>query len=677
VLQLLSGEYSLGVKMGYNLGYLSLAAIAELVLLLVSPTYAQTTINGNSLAYQSTGSSSSSAWTLDRNGYVGTYITLSAPGSVTVKVNADGTASSGINPHMGVAIADTLAGFDVSSGAHDYSHTYSLPAGTFFVRTQFDNDLDVTPRQLKINNLTITGATVSNAATAANALAASDSYIAGYRKGNVTINLAGLGLPTGSTIGVSMKRLAFNWGTAIPSSGLNIDNYIGSDGTAQQTNYQAKLLQNFNAVTLENAGKWNDTEGTRNEPDMRGVDAYLDYAQAHGLYARMHNEISDNTDANPAWVNTLQTSAAAGSVADKNDLRSAITSRTGYYLSPARAAKIGEVDIYNESYEGVCCLGSPDRSNWNLFGASGVAGIYHEAKVNQQTKLFTNEYKALIYDSDGKPNGYFDQIQQLMQAGKVAGYPQVLDGIGTEDYPWDIGMHSPSDIVKALQMYSVTGLPQTLTEFGVFAGVSPTDAATILSDTMRLEFGNPLGTGFFMWGFHVGNGDDLFAPAAALYTVANGDWNNWTITPAGQAWQDKLGIQDWDGNTANGWTTQLTQSLSANGTINFDGYYGDYEITAGGKKYTLSLKKGTSSYTIGGLPGDFNGDGKVDAADYLVWRKTDGSSAGYNLWRTNFGKTLGSGAGTSANVAVPEPTTLVLLFMGMFVMLSRRRMRVL
>ncbi len=649
-------------------GYFSRVAVAELVLLLVSPTSAQTTINGNSLAYRSTGSASSGAWTLDRDGYVGTYITLSAPGSVTVKVSADGTASGGVNPHMAVAIADTLAGFDVSSGAHDYSHTYTLPAGTFFVRTQFDNDMAVTPRQLKVNSLTITGASVSNVATTANALAASDSYIAGYRKGNVTISLAGLGLPPGSSIGVSMKRIGFNWGAAIPGEDSSVNDYIGSNGTAQQTNYQAKLLQNFNAVTLENGGKWDHTEQARNQPAMSGVDTYLAYAQAHGLYTRMHNEIWDNDVGNPDWVNTLRSNAAAGSTAAKNDLRSAITSRTGYYLSPARAAKINEVDIYNESYEGVCCSDSPGRSYWNLFGASGVAGIYREARVNAQTKLYMNEYKALIYDSDNKPNGYFDQIEQLRSASAV-------DGIGTEDYPWGISMHSPSNIIKALQMYSVTGLPQTLTEFGVFDGVSQTDAATILSDTMRLEFGNPLGTGFFMWGFHVGHGDDLFAPAAALYTVANNNWNNWTITPAGKAWQDKLGIQDWDGNTTNGWTTQLTRTLSANGTINFDGYYGDYEITAGGKKYTLSLTKGTGNYTIGGMPGDFNGDGKVDQADYVVWRKTGGSSGGYNLWRANFGQPLGSGAGASANVAIPEPTIVVLFFVGVFVMCARRRMR--
>lgn len=81
-------------------------------------------------------------------------------------------------------------------------------------------------------------------------------------------------------------------------------------------------------------------------------------------------------------------------------------------------------------------------------------------------------------------------------------------------------------------------------------------------------------------------------------------------------------------------------------------------------------------------PGDFNGDGAVDAADYTVWRDhlgsnfdlggngdESGASAGiidaadYNLWKAHFSEPAGSGASTgldTANIAVPEPTTLSL-----------------
>jgi hypothetical protein len=66
---------------------------------------------------------------------------------------------------------------------------------------------------------------------------------------------------------------------------------------------------------------------------------------------------------------------------------------------------------------------------------------------------------------------------------------------------------------------------------------------------------------------------------------------------------------------------------------------------------------------VAGIPGDYNQNGTVDAADYVVWRKTDGSSAGYNLWRNNFGEPAGSGSGASANATVPEPATLVMLIL--------------
>ena len=76
---------------------------------------------------------------------------------------------------------------------------------------------------------------------------------------------------------------------------------------------------------------------------------------------------------------------------------------------------------------------------------------------------------------------------------------------------------------------------------------------------------------------------------------------------------------------------------------------------------------------LSGVPGDFNSNGVVDAADYVVWRKTDGTPAGYNAWRTHFGQTAGSGSSTVANAAVPEPSTLVMLVLAAAGVCSRRR----
>ncbi len=62
------------------------------------------------------------------------------------------------------------------------------------------------------------------------------------------------------------------------------------------------------------------------------------------------------------------------------------------------------------------------------------------------------------------------------------------------------------------------------------------------------------------------------------------------------------------------------------------------------------------------IPGDYNLNGTVDTADYVVWRKTDGTPESYNIWRTHFGESIGGGAAASGSdsVAVPEPHSLSL-----------------
>jgi hypothetical protein len=79
--------------------------------------------------------------------------------------------------------------------------------------------------------------------------------------------------------------------------------------------------------------------------------------------------------------------------------------------------------------------------------------------------------------------------------------------------------------------------------------------------------------------------------------------------------------------------------------------------------------------TTSGLSGDFNNDGRVDAADYVVWRQGLGSSftqSDYDVWRANFGQPSGSGSGALANAAIPEPASVLLLPMGVLAICFRR-----
>jgi hypothetical protein len=88
------------------------------------------------------------------------------------------------------------------------------------------------------------------------------------------------------------------------------------------------------------------------------------------------------------------------------------------------------------------------------------------------------------------------------------------------------------------------------------------------------------------------------------------------------------------------------------------------------------------------VAGDYNRDGQTDAADYVLWRETLGSTgpdanpafdfgdmrangavtngytqmidqADYDFWRANFGAVVAAGSGVGT--AVPEPTSAMLV----------------
>lgn len=66
------------------------------------------------------------------------------------------------------------------------------------------------------------------------------------------------------------------------------------------------------------------------------------------------------------------------------------------------------------------------------------------------------------------------------------------------------------------------------------------------------------------------------------------------------------------------------------------------------------------------LPGDFNGDGTVDAADYVRWRTGLGSAYtmdDYADWRDHFGETRGGNLGGGTSVSIPEPSSWLLLWL--------------
>jgi len=193
-------------------------------------------------------------------------------------------------------------------------------------------------------------------------------------------------------------------------------------------------------------------------------------------------------------------------------------------------------------------------------------------------------------------------------------------------------------------------------------------------------------------------GRNLIADVASAPTavLANNQFDlattNLTFTSGGIAYRANADIADSATIVGSG------NKLSGNGTLGL--------MSEGGRVYeTLTVPVNTSfafgdasatinltlagqiyaKYLIPASNGDYNLNGVVDGADYVVWRNSSGQSgvgmaadgngdgqvttADYTLWRSKFGQSAGTGSGGefSAEGVVPEPSSAMLLLSAIWV----------
>jgi hypothetical protein len=100
------------------------------------------------------------------------------------------------------------------------------------------------------------------------------------------------------------------------------------------------------------------------------------------------------------------------------------------------------------------------------------------------------------------------------------------------------------------------------------------------------------------------------------------------------------------------------QDLLMEPTANFTGAIRRFELT----NVDVAALRDIGWSTVPQIevqPGDYNGNGIVDAADYVVWRKglADGN---YATWRANFGESLSGAGSASFEAGAPEPASAAL-----------------
>lgn len=136
------------------------------------------------------------------------------------------------------------------------------------------------------------------------------------------------------------------------------------------------------------------------------------------------------------------------------------------------------------------------------------------------------------------------------------------------------------------------------------------------------------------------------------------------------------------------WPSYKFWQYSSTGSV--PGISGDVDLDVFDGTFLQLMQQFSPNYSNG----DYNNNGTVDAADYVLWRNSIGQSVNpglgadgdlngiiddgdFTIWKSNFGKAVPNvpaDAGATL-AAVPEPASLLLLFVATLTALTRRRSR--
>ena len=207
-------------------------------------------------------------------------------------------------------------------------------------------------------------------------------------------------------------------------------------------------------------------------------------------------------------------------------------------------------------------------------------------------------------------------------------------------------------------------------------------------------------TGSVLWSRQFGTGDDDQAAGVTLDGIGNVFLSGYT---SGDLGGDNAGGRDafvtkFSDHGELRWTRQFGTTSDDEGFgVAADGQRNIYVSgrTTGGM-HILSPNfngNGGNAFFVKlidpAIPGDYNDNGIVDAADYAVWRNSVGGATltnrgvnisgpidqrDYNVWKSNFGNVaagLASGAGLSS-VSAPEPSAMLLMGIGLAGLIASR-----
>ncbi|MDX2248854.1 MAG: endo-1,4-beta-xylanase [Bacteroidia bacterium] len=416
--------------------------------------------------------------------------------------------------------------YDVNPQWEPYEVTFAAPSNTSDIRLGIYVGADTGTYYVDDIELIPTGKIVND-----NWYQEAESRIDSIRKGDFSlILLDSTGTPiNGGTISAKLKQHHFEWGTALT---------LNQNLNADETWYRQTATQYFNSGVFENIFKWPYMEPSDGVTDYSDVDYYLSWAESVGWNIRGHALVWGGDEAwqSPSWIWSLPADTLLSRV-ERRIKRDVI-----HYKG-----KIKEYDVVNEPvHEKVIAGITGDTINHLAFKWAREA--------DSSAKLYINDYS--IVNSGGDRGRYYHMIQKLLAQGTP------IDGVGVQGHFWDL--NSWWSIRMKLDFMAGLGLPIKITEYDLNPqqhNLNEQQQAEAFGQMMRVAFSHPSVEGFLFWGFwdsrhwinNAGMFDDDKTPKPAADTVFH------LIHEV--------------------WTTETNGTTASDGSFNFRGFYGEYDLT--------------------------------------------------------------------------------------------------
>lgn len=334
-------------------------------------------------------------------------------------------------------------------------------------------------------------------------------------------------------------------GLALTTSDGNI--YVSEEGyfdpdvntiASKEQWMQAAMFKYFNYGVSGNSFKWSGIQPQYTTPNYTGFENAVRWTQKAGWDLRAHTLLWGGEDDHsmPAWVRNLPTPQAITDTCKMRVIRE-VTRYKGI---------INEFDVINEPLTGHAdhlrkTVG--DSILWNCFKWA------HSA--NPDAQFFINDYN--VEYNWGQAAEYRDLILKIKEMGGP------VTGVGMQAHFWDCCRPNIDELVNNVNIVAQAGLPIRFTEYDYGGNLTQLQQAEDYIKVLTIAFSHPAITGMIHWGL---SDDGAWRENTGFF-----DANH----------KPKIAADTLLYYTQKKWTTHFNSIMNGD-TIQFNGYYGEYEI---------------------------------------------------------------------------------------------------